>query len=225
MAHRTANRRSNAIPSGDARLMGAVVAVEGLLVAAYFGLTPAEPTGLRYVLYPFVWIDVGLWAVLRTTPPTGSRRGRWLALGVAATYFLVLAVVSGLVGIPTGHAHHVHASGIDVRMGAPGWGPAVAYVGSTVHLTFVPYLVIGYLSLAYLVYATVLEAVGAAVPGVLGLASCVGCAFPAVAGVASVAGGSSALTAAASGLSVDVSTAAFVLAVALLYWRPGFRSP
>ncbi|MDL5361071.1 hypothetical protein [Halalkalicoccus sp. NIPERK01] len=221
----TANRRSNAVPSGDVRLLGAVVAVEGLLVAAYFGLTPAEPTGLRYVLYPFVWIDVGLWAVLRTAPPTGSRRARWLALGVAAAYFLALAGVSGLIGVQVGHAHHVHAAGIHVRMGAPGWGPAVSYVSSTVHLTFVPYLVIGYLSLAYLVYAAVIEAVGAAVPGVIGLASCVGCAFPAVAGVAGVAGGSSVLTAAASSLSVDVSTAAFVLAIALLYWRPGFRSP
>lgn len=219
----TANRRSNAIQPGDIRLLGTIVAVEGLLVAAYFGLTPAEPTGLRYVLYPFVWIDVGLWAVLRTAPPQTTRRSRWLAIGVAAAYFLVLAVVSGLIGVPSGHAYHVHAAGIHVRLGAPGWGPAVSYVSSTVHLTFVPYLVIGYLSLAYLVYATVLEAASIAVSGVLGLASCIGCAFPAVAGVAGVAGGSAAVVGTASGLSIDLSTAAFVLAVALLYWRPGVR--
>jgi hypothetical protein len=40
--------------------------------------------------------------------------------------------------------------------------------------------------------------------------------------VAGVAGGSSALTAAVYALSIDLSTVVFVIAVALLYWRPGF---
>ncbi|MFC7007612.1 DUF7546 family protein [Halalkalicoccus salilacus] len=114
--------------------------------------------------------------------------------------------------------------GFRVVMASPGWGPAVAYTASSAYLVVVPYLVIGYGSLAYLVYATVLKAAEAAVSGLLGLASCVGCAFPVIASlVAGLAGGSSALTAAVYAFSIDISTAVFVLAVGLLYWRPGFE--
>ncbi|WP_331236440.1 DUF7546 family protein [Natronorarus salvus] len=219
-------RLTTIVSAREARWIALVLVAELWLLAIYFAFTPAEPTSLRYLLYPFVWINVGLWVILKTAPPTAERRHRAGAAVLALSYFLVLAALSGLVGVHTGQEHQIHAvSGLYTTMGAPGWGPAVAYVGETVHLSFVPYLVIGYLALAYLVYVTVLDAAGAALSGVLGLATCVGCAVPVVASlVAGVAGGSSALTVAVYSLSIDISTGVFVLAATLLYWRPGYDS-
>jgi hypothetical protein len=214
-------RPGNVISADEFRWIGAIVAAELLLLAAYFGITSAEATGVRYALYPFVWINVGLWAAWKVTPPIADRRARWVAAAVAGAYFLVLCIVAGLVSI--GGSPVPQAGGTRLVMASPGWGPAVVYAGSTFQVAAVPYLVIGYLSLAYLVYVTLLEAANAAMSGVLGLVSCVGCTFPVIASlVAGVAGGSSALTAAVYALSIDLSTVVFVLAVALLYWRPGF---
>jgi hypothetical protein len=84
-----------------------------------------------------------------------------------------------------------------------------------------PARVVGYLALAYLVYATVIDAAGSAVSGVLGLLSCVSCSWPILASLLTgVFGSSSALVAATFDLSYDVSTLVFVVTVALLYWRP-----
>ena len=203
-----------------------VVTLELLSVVAYFGLTPARITALRYVLYPFVWITVGLWAVsvvdVRSDAPASHRA---VAAGVALCYFLVLAWLAGLISVTLGgHAAHSHShlSGLQIGMVAPGWGPRIAYVAEAFYVYFVPYRVVGFLAMAYLVYATVLDATGAIVSGALGLASCVGCTFPVFASLmAAVVGPSAAAT--VTDLSVDLSTAVFLAAVALLVVRPGFR--
>lgn len=88
------------------------------------------------------------------------------------------------------------------------------------HVYFVPYRVIGYAALAYLLYATVIDASKTAFTGALGVLACVGCAFPLLSAVAGGLLGSGA-AAAAYAASMDVSTAVFVLAVVLLSWRPG----
>ena len=86
-----------------------------------------------------------------------------------------------------------------------------------------PAYVVGYLALSYLLYVTVLDAAGSAVGGLLGLVSCVSCAWPVFATVAStVFGGAGLLAASAAEVPYDISTAVFLLTVALLYWRPGF---
>ncbi len=226
MSEATLSRLRPSISAREAQWIGAVVALEFWLLGLFFWVSPAEPTSVRYALYPFVWINVGLWVIVKATPPAAASRHRAVAALVAVTYFLVLAALSGLIGLHVGHDHLGHGfPGVHATLGAPGWGPAVAYVGETLHLSFVPYLVIGYIGLAYLVYVTVLDATGAALSGVLGLASCVGCTLPVVASlVAGVAGGSSAVTAAVYSLSIDISTVVFVLAAALLYWRPGYDS-
>ncbi|QLG60948.1 DUF7546 family protein [Halorarum salinum] len=202
-----------------------VVALELLSVVAYFGLTPARPTGLRYVLYPFVWITVGLWAVAAVdVRPDAPRSHRVAAAFVAVAYFLVLAWLAGLVAVYAGsHAHsHAYVHGFQVSMAAPGWGPRIAYVTHAFHVYFVPYRVLGFLALAYLVYATVLDATAAALSGTLGLAACVGCTFPVFASfVAGVVGPGVATS--VTGLSVDISTAVYLVAVGLLVVRPGFR--
>ena len=209
------------LPVEDLLALGVVVVLELALVGAYLVVTDRTVTGLRYVVYPFVWINVGLFAVARTEAPSGPARRRLVAVVVAAAYFLVLAYAAGLLRVSPGGS--VGPTGLQVVLASPGWGPTVSYVATGFHLVVVPFRVVGYLALAYLGYVAVLDASGAAVSGLLGFLSCVSCTFPVVsAAVASVFGGASALSAAAAGLSVDTGTAAFVLAVGLLYYRPGF---
>jgi hypothetical protein len=64
--------------------MFAVVAVEAFVLVGYFGATPARAIQLRYALYPFVWMNVGLWGVLRTRRVAAGRRRPQRAAGGAA---------------------------------------------------------------------------------------------------------------------------------------------
>ena len=202
---------------GTAARWGVVLAVEAALLVSYFGLTSATVTSLGYVLAPFVWIDAALWAVWRTDPPTAPRRRRLVA-GVAATgYLLLLLAVTGLLGGGSGAA----VVWVELGGGSPGWGPVVRYGGALFSFTLVPFKVVGYLALAYLVYAAALEAAAAALSGVVGLASCVSCGFSVVLSlVAGATGGSTAAVGAVYAASVEVSTAAFLLAVGLLTVGP-----
>lgn len=217
-----AARAATPLPRGTRWLVG-LVAVELVAVAGYLALTPTVVTAPRYVVYPLLWMAAAVWAVARTDPPAASRRARDGARVVAGGYFLVLAVLSGLLAVslsPAGATHaHSHVHGLQVTMSTPGWGPRVAYVTHLFHVYVVPFRVVGYLGLAYLVYAAVLDASRAAVPGVLGIATCIGCTFPLVASLAADLGGA-ALAGAAATYSLDISTAAFLLALGLLYWRP-----
>jgi hypothetical protein len=212
-------------PGSEEWWLASLLAAELLALVAYFGLTDAGITGPRYVLYPLVWITVGVWAVLRTTPPAASERARWVAGGVAAGYVLVLAFLTGLLAVylssGAGGSHgHSHVHGLQMTMTSPGWGPRVSYVSHAFHVYFVPFRVIGYLALGYLVYATLLDATSVALSGVVGVATCLSCAFPLVASVLGGLGGAAVMGGLAP-YSLDLSTAAFCLAVGLLTWRPG----
>ncbi|MWG35924.1 DUF7546 family protein [Halomarina oriensis] len=200
-----------------------VVFAETLLVVGYFGITGARPTALRYVVYPFVWINLGLVAVVGTRPRPASRRLRLLAGAVAVGYFVVLAWLSGLLYVETAAVTHTHATlgGWQVTLSAPGWGPRIGYVTGAGHVYFVPYRVVGYVALAYLVFARTLDASASVLSGVVGLGACLSCAFPVVASFAAGALGPSSAALAASSFAFDLSTAAFVLALAVLYWSPG----
>lgn len=193
----------------------AIVGVELLAVAAYFALTSATVTSVRYVLYPFVWINAGLWGVWQTDAPDGSMRDKGVAGIVAVGYLLLLFVVTGLLGFTSGDA----VTGLRVSLASPGWGPLVSYLGPHVHVTLVPYRVVGYAALAYLVYAALLGPIRAALSGAVGLVSCISCSFSAIlALVAGVTGGSTAAVSAVYGVAIDVSTAVFLVAVGLLVW-------
>jgi hypothetical protein len=219
MSHRT-RRLDDALRMPAVRWLVVLVTIECAALLGYFSLTNAEVLAVRYVLYPFVWINVGVLAVLVTDPREASRRTRALAAVGAGGYFLALASLSGLVGLELGHTH-AHVSGFQFTMSAPGYGPRLAYAGSLVTATFIPYRVIGYLALSYLVYAAALDVSGAALSGLVGVGSCIGCSLPLVApAVAGVAGGTG-LLAAATTLSIDISTAVFVAAAVLLTLRPG----
>ena len=208
----------------EVRWLSVLVAVEALALVGYFALSGAAVTSVRYVLYPFVWINVGVVAVVATATPAADRRTRFLAAAVAALYFLTLSALSGLVGLELGAHSHSHVHGLAVTMSAPGWGPRVAYAGPLVTATFVPFRVVGYLALSYLVYAMIVEAAGF-VPAILGLFSCVSCVWAAVVvPLTGAIGGSTALAGVVYAGGYDLSTAVFVLAVLLLAWRPSFST-
>jgi hypothetical protein len=222
----------------DLLVAGAVLNAELLVVLLYLLVEPVTIDDWRFILYGFLWINVGLYAVAKTTPAAASTRTRRVALVIAAGYFLVLAVAGGVLGpshsspiaslLTDGHLHS-HSTGtagtFDLRLLPPGWGPALVYQGSWIILILMPYKVVGYLSLAYLVYATVIDAARTAVPGSLGLLSCVSCTWPVVGSVvASVFGSGSAIVVAATTWPYDVSTVAFLATVTLLLWRPLARS-
>lgn len=207
----------------DPRVWGGLLAVEALWIGAHFALTPATVTDPRYVLYPFVWINAGLYAVWRVgrTPSAGDGVRR-LADFAGAGYFLVLAWLSGLLSVYGPDHAHDHLHGWQVTLAAPGWGPRVAYVGDWFHAYVVPYRVVGYLALAYLLAAAVRELSARSLTGALGVATCVGCSFPLLVSIAGAVGlGGGAGLAAVSALSLDLSTGAFLLALGVLAWRPG----
>ncbi|MDR5672360.1 putative membrane protein [Halalkaliarchaeum sp. AArc-CO] len=207
----------------DVMVIGGLLAIQLAFVAVYFLATDAEATQPRYLLYPLAWVAVGLWAPFRVGPKTGSTRARIVGAAVAVGYFLLVVWIAGLIGTHGDHAHHVQ-TGLDVALASPGWGPRVSYVTAVGHVTVIPYLVVGYATLSYLVYAAIADATSAAASGVLGLFACVGCSFSLLASVvAGAAGGSSGLATAVYSLSIDLSTLVFLFAVGLLLWRPGFR--
>lgn len=199
---------------------GLVLNLQLVGVALYYSLTDLTLTEPRYVLYGLLWINVGLLAVASVRPPQGaSFRTRRRAVALATAYFGVLAYVGGILGSGLGSG----AAGVRVAYLTAGWGPALLYEGVHVSLVLMPAYVVGYVSLAYLVYVTVLDASGSAIGGVVGLFSCVSCTWPILATVAAaVFGGTGFVASSAMAVSYDLSTAVFLVTVGLLYWRPGF---
>lgn len=175
-------------------VLAALTLAELAALAAYLASVPVAITSSRYLLYPFVWLNVGAIAVWRVSP------------GPAA--------VSGVVAVGTG-------SGVTVHWALPpGWGPMVmGYVGP-LRVAAAPYRIGGYLALAYLVYATLADAEASLVGGLVGVFTCVSCTLPVVAAVVSSLAGGAVAVGTASALSYDAATAVFVLAVGLLAWRP-----
>jgi hypothetical protein len=216
------SRFASDLPDGVQWLALAVVLELGLLLV-YILTTGAHFTTPRYVLYPFVWINVGIWAAVKTTPRRVDTRHQLVAVVIAVFYFLVLAYFAGLFGFVT-NAVPESLVGITVGQGSPGWERVRVVAPPYIFISFIPYRVIGYVALSYLVYAAVVDATSAALSGALGVVSCISCSFPIVASLLTgLMGGTTALTATAIyAYSVDISTAIFLLSVALLYWRPGF---
>ncbi|WP_327051802.1 DUF7546 family protein [Halomicrococcus gelatinilyticus] len=201
----------------------AVLNAEFLLLALYLTVSNHQVGAIRYLLYPFVWINVAGYAVLKTDPVAQSDRQRYAAAAVAAGYFLVVGYFGGLYG-PAMDMPGMPSTGFSIGWLPPGWGPALLYGGEHVRLSLLPFKVVGYLGLAYLVYATILDAAGSAISGIVGLFSCVSCSWPIVASlVTGVAGAGSGLATTIASGSYDISTVVFVVTVALLYWRPTIR--
>lgn len=193
-----------------------LVNTEIILLVLYLSVSDVQVDSVFSVVYPFIWINVGLWAILRTKPNPRTTRHRYLAGAVSAIYLLALFVLGGMAWV----AHPEIAQGFDVTMLTPGIGPVVAYNGEFVRFTLVPFLVVGYGALTYLVYATLLDAAGSAVGGVLGLLSCLSCVWPLIAPIFIGVFGSAGAATAASLQSYVAGTVIFLATVSLLYWRP-----
>ena len=202
------------------RWLIALVLYEVVGVWLYFRFTPATPAHLRYLVYPFVWINLAVLAVATVRPRVGNRRHRAVALAVAIPYTLALLYVPGVLkfAVPGLGGFPVTHSTFDVYWAAPGWGPLVSYQSPFVLANLVPFKLVGYLGLGYLVYANVLRTTRSALSGALGLVTCVSCTAPLWTMLAGLLGGSGAVVAAATRYSVDLGTAAFVVSVAVLYW-------
>ncbi|MDL5363656.1 hypothetical protein [Halalkalicoccus sp. NIPERK01] len=193
-----------------------LVNTELVALLVYHLVSDVRVDSVFAVVYPFIWINVGLWAIVRTNPDPRTARHRYLAGAVAGGYLLALFVLGGLLwtglpGVPTG---------VDVSMLSPGIGPVVSYNGTFVRFTFVPFLVVGYVALSYLVYATLIDAAGSALGGVIGLFSCFSCVWPLIAPVFVGAFGSAGAAVTTSLQSYVAGTAVFLATVCLLHWRP-----
>ncbi|WP_255196653.1 DUF7546 family protein [Halorarius litoreus] len=199
----------------------AIVNAELLVLLLYFLFVTGPPSSLGFVLlvsYPFVWLNVSWWAYRNTEPATASTRRKLLAGGVAAGYFLLLAYVGGLLLPGIGDL----ATGLRVVtfQVPPGFAPAVLYSGQLIVVNIIPYQLVGYLTLAYLVYVTAIDVSGNLAAGVVGLFSCVSCTFPVIAAVVSGITGSATFAATITQQSYGLSTVVFVVTVLLLRWRP-----
>ncbi|WP_254543537.1 DUF7546 family protein [Halomarina pelagica] len=207
-------------PSRETLLgLAVLVNTELLLVVGYLLWTGVTPTRPLFYVYPFVWINAAAWGLWRVEVPSAPARRRLAVGAVAVGYFLLLGYVGGLYAV--GSTPGPSDVRIVLRTLPPGWSPALLYAGEWLTLALLPFKVVGYATLAYLVYATLLDAGGSATAGLLGLFSCVSCTLPLIAGVLSgFLGGATALVSAAYGQSYGLSTVVFVLTVALLVWRP-----
>lgn len=194
-----------------------------LVYGVIFDVTVAN---FRQFLIPFVWITVGVWAAWHIEPASRTATHELLGATVAGTYFLLVSYLSGLLGPASTPLESITGwSGIGVSwQHSLGWGPVVLYAGDWFSMALVPYQVIGYLALAYLIYAAVLDITKSATAGIVGLVPCPGCAAPLVAPLLAGAAGTSSAFVLLVAYTYEIATIFFVVAVALLYWRPAFQS-
>ena len=186
-------------------------------VGLYILLTPVDLSSLRLTGLGLIWLNVSAWVVANSQPEASTPGVRRRAMLLAGGYFGLLLVAGGVVGVGIGDA----ATGFRIAWLPLGFGPALLYSGALVTINLIPIYLIGYAALAYLVYDTVIDTAGSAAAGLIGLFSCVSCSWPIVASVVTaVTGSGSLLVASALQVSYGVSTAVFVITVALLYWRP-----
>jgi len=208
----------------DVQLLGLVIAVEVILFVLYFSVRPEVLTQPRYAFYPFVWINVGIWAALTIDVPDASRRHKAVGVAIASIYLLVLLYLAGYIGIYPDPEFVAAADLFSVESSSPGW-ERLYLVTPWFYITFLTFRTLGFVVLAYLVYVTVLDASGSFISGALGLFSCVSCTFPIFTSLfAGIFGTSAGAAGAVYSYSLDLSTVVFVVSVLLLYWRPTFES-
>jgi hypothetical protein len=209
-------------PARSIGIAAAVLWIETVVVGWYVLYQPVRITDPLVLVYPLVWINASLLALWLTDAPDATRRLRLIGALLGVGYFLVLAYVGGLIQIHALHGGHSHAFGLAVTWPLPpGWGPTVIVSGDALGVAITPYKVLGYATLAYLVYVTALETAGSVWAGVVGLFSCVSCTWPVLGtALAGALGGSAAVVVFASERPYTASTIVFLSAVALLLWRP-----
>jgi len=195
---------------------------ELILLLGYQLLSNNVISQLSSAIIPFVWINIALWVVARTDLPTVQYRTRVVGIAVATVYFGLLSYFGGLWTV--GPSQFGWRFAVSLAAPSPGWTPIVHVDTALFQIDVIFYQFVGYLALGYLIYASILRTAGSAVVGVLGLLSCVSCNWPLFAAmITTVFGSSTAVAGAVLNNSYIVSTFVFVLTVALLHYRPGWR--
>lgn len=189
----------------------AVVATVALLtaIATYLRLTDAVITTGRSLSYPVVWIVTSLTAAVWIGLTVRGRPRRWRGVAIGGGYTLVVAWLTGLLGATTG--------GFPLRVHAapPGWGPIILYDSGLLRLSIVPFKLIAYLALGYVIYALVAAHRGSIRAAAVGVFSCVSCTGPLLVAIIGAVGGTQATTAVATA-GYDIATAALVATFGLL---------
>lgn len=194
-----------------------------LIAAIVYGIVFEVPvSSFRRFLIPFVWITISIMAVWYIKPASQNLKYTLLGATISAGYFLLILYLAGMIGHPTTSLDPVTgSSGIGVEwQRSLGWGPVVLYSGKWFAATLIPYQLVGYLALAYLIYAAVLDITKSAAAGIIGLVPCPGCAAPLLAPLLAGAAGTSSAFVLLLAYTYEIATVFFVGAVALLYWRP-----
>lgn len=208
-----------ALPA-PARTAVLALGVQGGLALAYLVTTDAGLAAPAIMAVPLVWLTAAAVAVRHVDPPGASRGLRVLASVVGAIYGVGLAAVAGMIRPATG------ATGMDIILLPPWWGPAIQFGGPVIAGTLFPYRVAGYAALAYLVGVAVIDVVNRDVVtvrgagGLLGTASCVGCALPLIASLGASGVGAGLATTLAGSPTYALGTVVFLLALGLLAYRP-----
>lgn len=198
-----------------AGLLGVLIIVEVLLVALWFTLADWSVLRPASVAHPLVWVNIAAFALLVTDRPAASRRDRLLAGALALAYLGVLGWVAGAL------KHGMGTYDLAIIWLPPGWGPAVQVSSPWIRATLFPYQVVGYVTLAYLLYVGILDAVEPVAGALLGFASCVGCTLPlAATALPLLLGGSAPFSVEGLGRPAAIGTLVFALAIAILLWRP-----
>jgi len=212
-------------PSRRTVLWGTLlVNVELFMLLTYTSVTEGQL--VLPIVYPLIWINAAVWVFARIRPTSSPPRRRLAAAVIGGAYFLVLLALTGHIDVGTAFVDRVPYTGLDVRLdNPPGMSPSIHYIGTYLSVQLIPYYVVGYASLSYLVGVLVLDVSRFALGGVLGLFSCISCTFPIVIGLfGGIVGiSTTGVTAATGALDPAVSTAVFVTTVALLAWRPLLR--
>jgi hypothetical protein len=201
---------------------GLLVLMEAVSVLLFVSQPQIAVRDPLVFVYPFVWINAGLWAGLAVSPPEAAEphQRRGAALLVAA-YALVLAYAAGMLaagGAPPTVDGVVSVTAVNVP---PGWGPYVSLYGPGFSVQLMPYQVVGYAALLYLVYVSLLDVATSAAGAGLGLLTCVSCSWPVLASVVSgVVGSTAALTQVVYTNAYGLATVAYLLTLLVLVWRP-----
>jgi len=187
----------------------------------YSGVTLTDPLIL---LYPFLWINSSIFVLLLILPTSMPFLRRLPALFLGILYFIVLAYLSSILDL--GHIFHGHSLfdhdfGLRVAFAPlpPGWAPSIFYSGNIVSIYALFFELIGYLSLSYLFYRSVLSFDRFALSGVIGVFSCVSCTWPLIGAYLSSISGSSLPLFLSTHQSYGLSTLIFITALSLLFWN------
>ena len=192
-----------------------------LVYLLYSGVILTDPLIL---LYPFLWINSSIFVLLLILPTNVPIPRRLPALFLGFLYFVVLAYLSSI--LDPGHIFHNHTSfdhdfGLRVAFASmpPGWAPSIFYRGNLISIYALFFELIGYISLSYLFYRSVLSFDRFAFSGAIGVFSCVSCTWPLIGTYLASISGSSLPLFLSTHQSYGFSTLIFITALSLLFWN------